>query len=105
MDIIYGLLVVLHIIVSFLIIIAILLQPGRYGGGIGVLGGGSSTSVFGGRGATTILSKATGVLAAIFMILSVLIAITRSGEKSVVDQHVSSPPPVESTTNPEKPTE
>jgi len=83
MDILYGLLVAFFILVNILLIVVILLQPGRYGGGLGALGGGSAASVFGGRGTATFLSKATGVLAAIFLALSIAIALTRS-ESSVV---------------------
>lgn len=83
MDILYGLLIAFHILVSAMLVLMILLQPGKGGGGMGaVFGGGSSTSVFGGRGATTILSKGTGILAALFFVLSIAIAMT-STEKSV----------------------
>jgi preprotein translocase subunit SecG len=86
MEVLYGLLIAFHVLVSALLIVAVLLQPGRGGGGIGaVFGGGSSTSVFGGRGATTFLSKATGVLAALFFAFSVAIALTGS-ERSVTDE-------------------
>jgi len=96
MDVIYGLLIAFHIMVSVLLIITVLLQPGKGGGGLGAaFGGGSSSSVFGGRGATTILSKATGVLAAIFFVLSVTIAMTGS-ERSVTDDSVAAPVPASS---------
>jgi preprotein translocase subunit SecG len=86
MDLIYGLLVAMHILVSVLLIVVVLLQPGKGGGGMGaVFGGGSSTSVFGGRGAATVLSKATGVLAVLFFVLSIAIAMTGS-EHSVTDE-------------------
>jgi preprotein translocase subunit SecG len=86
MDVIYGLLVAFHILVSLLLILLVLLQPGKGGGGMGaVFGGGSSTSVFGGRGATTFLSKATGILAALFFVLSLGIAMTGT-ERSVTDE-------------------
>ena len=89
MEFLYGLLIALHILVSMLLIIAVLLQPGRGGGGMGaVFGGGSSNSVFGGRGATTFLSKATGIMAAIFFVLSIAIAMTGS-ERSVTDDGTS----------------
>jgi len=91
MDIVYGLLIAFHVLVSLLLIVAVLLQPGRGGGGMGaVFGGGSSTSVFGGRGATTILSKATGVLTGVFFVLSILIAISGS-EKSVTSDMTDVP--------------
>jgi preprotein translocase subunit SecG len=91
MDIVYGLLIAFHVLVSMLLIVAVLLQPGRGGGGMGaVFGGGSSTSVFGGRGATTILSKATGVLTGVFFLLSILIAVTGS-ERSVTSEVADAP--------------
>lgn len=93
MEFLFGLMIAFHILVSALLIVVILLQPGRGGGGMGaVFGGGSSTSIFGGRGATTVLSKATGILAAIFMVLSVAIALTGS-ERSVVSEVQEAPAP------------
>lgn len=82
MGLLFGFLVAFHVIVSALLVVLILLQPGKSGGMGAVFGGGSSTSVFGGRGATTILSKGTGILAALFFILSIAIAMTGS-ERSV----------------------
>jgi len=90
MDILYGLLVAFFILVNILLIVVILLQPGKSGGGLGALGGGSAASVFGGRGTATFLSKTTGVLAAIFFVLSVAIALTRS-ESSVVSDVSKTP--------------
>ncbi len=90
MDVLYGLMIAFHILVSVLLIIVVLLQPGKGGGGLGAaFGGGSASSVFGGRGAATFLSKTTGVLAAIFFVLSVAIAMTGS-ERSVTD-HATPP--------------
>jgi len=49
--------------------VAVLLQSGKGGGLAGAIGGGmSSSSVLGGRSATTFLSKATTILAAAFML-------------------------------------
>ncbi|NOZ01115.1 MAG: preprotein translocase subunit SecG [Deltaproteobacteria bacterium] len=85
MEIIYGLLVATHIIVSLLLMIVVLLQPGKGDGGLGAaFGGGAASSVFGGRGAASFLSKTTGVLAALFFVLSIAIAMTGS-EKSITD--------------------
>jgi len=104
MDILYGLMIAFHILVSVLLIIVVLLQPGKGGGGLGAaFGGGSASSVFGGRGAATFLSKTTGVLAAIFFVLSVAIAMTGS-ERSVTETTMPAPasapapnPPAEGT--------
>ena len=90
MDLIYGLMVSLHILVSVLLIVAVLLQPGRGGGGMGaVFGGGSSSSVFGGRGAATFLSKGTGIMAALFFVLSIGIAVM--GTERSVTEDVAAP--------------
>jgi preprotein translocase subunit SecG len=105
MDFIYGLLIAFHILTSILLILLVLLQPGRGGGGMGaVFGGGSSTSVFGGRGATTFLSKATGILMAVFFVLSIAIAMTGT-ESSVTDDAPATAPsgPVPLTAPPPPP--
>ncbi len=58
-----------HIMVCLLLIGAVLLQSGKGGGLDGSIGGGmGSSSVLGGRTATTFLSKATSILAAVFMV-------------------------------------
>ena len=70
----YTALIVLHIIVAFIMIGAILLQSGK-GAEIGAAFGGSSQTVFGARGASTLLSKLTATSAAIFMVTSLSLAI------------------------------
>ena len=54
----YTATVILHLIVCFLMIAAILLQAGK-GAEIGAAFGGSSQTVFGSRGPGTFLSKVT----------------------------------------------
>jgi preprotein translocase subunit SecG len=52
-----------------LLVGAVLLQAGKGGGLAGAIGGGmASSSVLGGRTATTFLSKATTILATVFML-------------------------------------
>ena len=62
---------VIHVIVSILLILVVLLQPGK-GGDLGSVfgGGGSSESVFGASGAVPFLSKVTRVLAILFLLSS-----------------------------------
>jgi preprotein translocase subunit SecG len=70
------LLTILHVIVCALLVLAVLLQSGKGGGLAGAIGGGmSSSSVLGGRTATTFLSKATTVLAVTFMLSCLVQAI------------------------------
>ena len=60
---------IVHVLVCMLLIGAVLLQSGKGGGLAGSIGGGmGSSSVLGGRTATTFLSKATTVLATVFMV-------------------------------------
>lgn len=71
-----ALLITLHIIVAFLLVGAILLQPGSKGGGLSAtFGGGGANSAFGARGAAPFLAKLTYWLAAGFMITSLAIEI------------------------------
>jgi preprotein translocase subunit SecG len=68
------LLIILHVIVCVAIIMIVLLQTGK-GADIGAaFGGGSSQTLFGSTGASTFLSKATTVVAVIFMITSLSLA-------------------------------
>ena len=80
-------LLVMHIAICFLLIFIVLIQGGK-GAELGAaFGGGSSQTVFGGRGAATFLNKATTVVAVVFMLTSLLLAIVsvRSGS-SVIKQ-------------------
>src|SRR3982750_4079946 len=75
--------IAVHVIVSVFLMFVILLQPGK-GDAMSALGGGSSTSVFGGRGSVTFLAKVTEVCAAIFMITSLMLAYRSSHSDSVM---------------------
>ena len=69
----YTFLLTVHLIVCFVLIAVILLQAGR-GGGLTDLGGGAAQSILGTRG-TTILTRATGACAVIFMLTSLSLAV------------------------------
>ena len=77
--------IVLHVVVSIFLIFVILLQPGK-GDAMAAFagGGGSSQTVFGGRGSVTFLSKVTTVCAIIFMITSLTLAWRSSHSDSVL---------------------
>ena len=82
----YTATVILHLIVCFLMIAAILLQAGK-GAEIGAAFGGSSQTVFGSRGPGTFLSKVTVAAAVIFMLTSLGLALLSKQENvaSVID--------------------
>ncbi len=66
---------VLHLVLAIFLILVVLLQSGK-GADIGAaFGGGSSQTVFGGRGAATFLSKLTTAAALLFMTSSLVLAI------------------------------
>ena len=73
---------VVQVVICVLLVIIILLQEGKKG--MGAIFGGSSSSVFGARGAGNILTKITSVLAILFMLNSVWMSYISSSDKSVV---------------------
>ena len=74
----YIALSIAHLLVTLALILIVLLQSGK-GADIGAaFGGGSSQTVFGGRGAATFLSKLTSALAILFMLTSLTLTILAS---------------------------
>jgi preprotein translocase subunit SecG len=74
---------IIHISVCVFLMLVVLLQQGK-GGGMGAAFGGSAQQVFGGRGAGNILTRATAVCAAIFMLTSVSLAyVSSSGDRDL----------------------
>jgi len=80
----YILLTIVHLIVCFFMIVVVLLQSGQAADLAGAFGGMGSQTAFGPRGSATILSKATTIAAALFMITSMSLAIlaTRGARSS-----------------------
>jgi preprotein translocase subunit SecG len=80
------LLTIFHVLICIFLILVVLLQQGKGADWAGTFGGGGSQTVFGARGAGTILSKATTAAAVIFMITSLALAIliSRPGGNSVI---------------------
>ncbi len=74
---------IVHVFVCMVLMGVVLLQQGK-GGGMGAAFGGATTQVFGGRGAGNILTRATAICAAIFMITSVSLAyLSSSGDRAL----------------------
>ena len=70
-----GLLTALHVMVAVVLVLAVLLQSARGADLAGAFGGMGSQTAFGPRGTATFLSKATVVLAVVFMLTSITLAI------------------------------
>lgn len=91
---VYTLIVIVHVLVCFLMIGAILLQSGK-GAEIGASFGGSSQTVFGSRGPANFLSKFTVAVAAVFMVTSFTLAILAKQQNfasTVIDMQQKSAP-------------
>lgn len=73
----------LHVLVCIFLIVVVLLQSGKAADLAGAFGGMGSQTAFGPRGAATVLSKATTIAAALFMVLSLTLSIlhTRQGSQ------------------------
>jgi len=83
---------IIHILVCFLLVVVILLQSGKGGGLASAFGGSGTTEAsFGGRQAAGFLGKATTVLGAIFLVMSLGLALLSSyssGPASAVQQQL-----------------
>ncbi|MBI2104162.1 MAG: preprotein translocase subunit SecG [Candidatus Omnitrophica bacterium] len=81
----YALVLVVHVLVSFFLVGVILLQGGR--GGLGeALGGSGTQSLFGG-GANIVMTKITAVVGTLFMVTCLsLAALSTAQGRSVIDR-------------------
>jgi preprotein translocase subunit SecG len=83
------LITIVHILVCLFLIVVVLLQSGKAADLAGAFGGMGSQTVFGPRGSATVLSKATTIAAALFMVTSLSLSIyaTRGGRApSILDK-------------------
>jgi preprotein translocase subunit SecG len=89
-------LTIIHTIVCLFLIIVVLLQSGKAADLAGAFGGMGSQTAFGPRGSATVLSKATTISAAVFMVTSLGLSIlyTRVGATagSTVLEHATPTP-------------
>lgn len=90
------LLMFIHILVCVLLIGIVLIQGGK-GSEMGAAFGGSSQTLFGSRGASTFLGKMTTVVAVVFMITSLLLAVisirkSSVGRSGIIDQQATEAP-------------
>ena len=85
------LLTIVHVIVCVFLVIVVLLQSGKAADLAGAFGGMGSQTAFGPRGSATVLSKATTLAAAMFMVTSLVLAVasTRSsgGAQTLLERH------------------
>lgn len=86
MAFLYYVIISVHIMVCLFLIGIVLLQQGKGQDLASAFGGGGSQTAFGPRGSATVLSRATTILAAMFMVTSLSLSVIKSGRSSVLDQ-------------------
>ncbi len=84
----YLFVVALHVVLCLFLILIIILQPGK-GGDVGAAfgGGGGSSTVFGPRGPTGLLQRATTLVAVMFMGTSITLALY-SNQRMMQDANI-----------------
>jgi preprotein translocase subunit SecG len=97
----YYLVVGLYVLICFLLLVVVLLQQGKGGDIAAAFGGSSSQTAFGARAGATFLTRATAVLATLFMVGAFALGIIKPGGSSVVSgvqgpaaTPVATPPPL-----------
>lgn len=71
----------LHIFLCVILILVILVQPGKGGDVAAAFGGGGSSTLFGPRGPASLLTRATTVVAILFMSTSIVLAVDASSKR------------------------
>ena len=90
----YYLIAAIYVLVCLSLIGSILLQQGKGGDIANAFGGGGSQAAFGARAGATLLTRATSILAALFVVLSlVLTTWGQRGPGSVVGGVAAPAPP------------
>jgi len=86
MAFLYYLIITLHIVACLFLIAVVLLQQGKGQDLASAFGGGGSQTAFGPRGSATVLSRATTILAGVFMVTSLTLSLMRPTRSGVLDQ-------------------
>lgn len=72
---VYYLVSTLYVITCLLLLLVVLLQQGKGGDMASAFGGGGSQTAFGARAGATVLTKATTILGALFMLVAIALGI------------------------------
>jgi preprotein translocase subunit SecG len=86
MAFVYYLVVTVHILACLFLIAVVLLQQGKGQDLASAFGGGGTQTAFGPRGQANVLSRATTILAGVFMLTSLGLSLIRPREASVLDR-------------------
>ena len=89
----YYLVITLYVLTCGLLILTILLQQGKGGDIANAFGGGSSQAVFGARSGATLLTRATSVLAGLFVVGALVLTVWGTRGPGSVVGGIDGPPP------------
>jgi len=85
MAFLYYAVILVHVLACLFLIGVVLLQQGKGQDLAAAFGGGGTQTAFGPRGSANVLSRATTVLAGVFMVTSLSLSIMRPHSTSVLD--------------------
>ena len=100
----YYLAASLYVLACFLLVLVVLLQQGKGGDIASAFGGGGSQTAFGARAGATVLTRATAILGALFMVGALVLGIMGTGGAGSLmrgmgaPQQQSQPTPAPATT-------
>jgi preprotein translocase subunit SecG len=86
MSILFYLIIFLHVVACLFLIAVVLLQQGKGQDLASAFGGGGTQTAFGPRGSATVLSRATTILAGVFMVTSLGLSLVRPRSSGILDQ-------------------
>src|SRR5688500_18606712 len=93
LDLLHTPLTVLHIFVCLMLMLVVLIQPGKSGGLGAALGGAGAQQIFGGRGAGNFLTRTTWIAATVFFVTSVTLAYVSTSTGDSLEDLANQPAP------------
>ena len=100
MTFLYYAILCLHVIACLFLIGVVLLQQGKGQDLASAFGGGGTQTAFGPRGSANVLSRATTILAGLFMITSLALSLIRPRQGTILDSVAA---PVAASPSPKAP--
>jgi preprotein translocase subunit SecG len=94
MDILYSVILVVHVLAGISVVVLVLLQHGKGADMGAAFGSGASGSLFGATGSANFLSRATAVLAAVFFLTSLSLSYVSSARPATSGSVMDSVPTV-----------
>ena len=95
-------LLIIHLFVTLALIGVVLIQRSE-GGGLGIGSSQGMGSFMSGRGTANLLTRTTAILATLFMLLSLTLALMNRGTSGVGGSLLANPPPVSTPAAPAPP--